>query len=368
MPRDYYELLGVPRNATPDEIKQAFRRLALKHHPDRNPGNKSSEEKFKEINEAYEVLSDPQKRGTYDQFGHAGLGAGAGPGAGPAGFGDFGDVFGDFFESVFGGGIRSGRRSHRGTDLHHGLEVSLEQAFHGTQIPLRFERYEKCSPCGGLGAKPGTGLKRCSQCQGTGRIQYAQGFFSLAQTCPRCRGQGEIIETPCPICRGLGKNKQTVQLTLRVPAGVRDGTTLRIVGEGEAGERNSPSGDLYVTVHLKPHTRFERVDDDLVYQQRISIPQAVLGCTVELDSLNQEKTRIRIPQGTVHGTILRIKDKGMPKLQSKGHGDMLIKLLVDIPKSLTSKQKELFQELALSMDLSPEKQPDGFIRKLFKDQ
>ncbi|MFH1724614.1 MAG: molecular chaperone DnaJ [Elusimicrobiota bacterium] len=311
---DYYELLGVPRNATEAEMKKAYRKLALKYHPDRNPGDKKSEQRFKEINAAYEVLSDSKKRRVYEQFGEAGL-SGAGGGArGGTGFGDVGDIFGDIFESFFsgGGGGRQRARARRGHDLRYEVEVTLEQACEGTHLPLKYDRVEACAACDGLGAKPGSGLKRCASCRGSGRVQFSQGFFSMTQTCSSCGGEGRIIETPCQSCKGAGRQRLRHKLTIRVPAGVYDGATLRIAGEGEAGSRGGPAGDLYVHVRLMPHPWFAREDDDLIYERRITYPEAALGTKLSVPTISGEKARIKIPPGTRDGMTFRIKDKGVP--------------------------------------------------------
>ncbi|MBI4051456.1 MAG: molecular chaperone DnaJ [Elusimicrobia bacterium] len=367
MPSDYYQLLGVPRNATADEIKSAFRRAALKYHPDRNPGNKQAEEKFKELNEAYEVLSDPKKRQLYDQFGHAGVqGQGGGPGFG-GGFENvnFGDVFGDIFESFFGGGRAQRGRGRRGADLKYDVEVSLEDAYHGTQIPISFERTELCDACGGAGAKPGSGLKRCPTCKGSGRVQFAQGFFSLTQTCGQCGGEGQMIETPCRNCRGAGRARRRAQLTVRIPPGVQDGTTLRIQEAGEAGSKGGHSGDLYVLVRMKHHSHFERQGNDLIYDCHLSFPRLAMGCTLEVPTLNKEKAKIRIPAGTQDGAIFRVREKGMPKLGQRGYGDLLVKVLVEIPKSLTTKQRELLAEFAKTLGEKVDLEEASIFKKIF---
>ena len=262
MAKDYYEQLGVPRNATEAEIKSAYRKLALKHHPDRNPGNKDAEDKFKQANSAYEVLSDPGKRQLYDQYGEAGVAQGA-QGGRPGGFegfagGEYGDVFGDLFENFFGGaGGGGGRaRSHRGHDLKYSISVTLEEAYEGAQQPIEYERVEACSACSGQGAKPGTGLKRCAQCRGSGRVQFSQGFFTMTQACSACGGAAQRLETPCAACRGAGSARKRRRLTLRIPPGVYEGATLRISGEGETGPRGGPPGDLFVEIRMKPHARF----------------------------------------------------------------------------------------------------------------
>jgi molecular chaperone DnaJ len=362
MAEDFYKLLGVARNATEGEIKAAYRKLALKYHPDRNPGNKEAEEKFKEINQAYEVLSDAKKRQMYDQFGQAGVGGGAGGGQGPFGFGGFGqgqggfqgfegagDIFGDIFENLFqgggggmgGGGGRRGRE--RGDDLRVAVEVTLEQAARSdTKIPIRFARNESCPTCKGTGAKPGTGVKTCSACRGHGRVQFSQGFFSMSQTCPQCNGQGTVVEKPCPDCRGAGRVRHEAKLTIHIPAGVQTGTVLRISGEGEAG-RGGP-GDLYVEVRVKEHPHFERHGDDLTYVKTLDLPEAALGTTIEVPTVDGEKTHVKVPAGVQPGTSLRVRDKGMPRLQGRGRGDLMVRINVEVPRHLTARQKELLEE------------------------
>jgi len=359
MAKDFYETLGVPRNATEAEIKAAYRKLALKFHPDRNSGNKEAEERFKEGNSAYEALSDPKRRQLYDQYGEAGL-SGAGAGVGPGGFGGFGgfrsadasEIFGDIFENFFsemgGGGGRP--RSRRGHDLKYEISISLEDAYHGAQQPLEYERIETCASCRGSGAKPGTGLKRCSGCRGSGRVQYSQGFFSMSQTCPTCGGAGQIIETPCKECRGAGSMRKKHKLTVRIPVGIYEGATLRISGEGEAGARGGAPGDLFIEVRLNSHSKFEREEDDLIYHQRISFPQAALGCTLVVPTLADARAKIKLPPGVQHGALFRIQGKGMPKMRGRGFGDILVRVSVEVPKELTQKQRELLEEFAKSLD------------------
>ncbi|HAM36964.1 MAG TPA: molecular chaperone DnaJ [Elusimicrobia bacterium] len=376
MAEDFYNLLGVARNASEAEIKSAYRKLAMKHHPDRNPGSKESEEKFRKINSAYEVLSDPKKRQVYDQFGEAGLsGAGGGPRGGP-GFGGAGfdaqDVFGDLFEQFFGeGGAGGGRRrgARRGADLKYEVEVSLEEAFKGVMHPLAFDRVETCPSCRGTGARSGSSLKRCPTCRGNGRVQFSQGFFSMTQTCPDCGGEGERIDNPCRDCRGAGRVRQHARITVKIPPGIYDGATLRISGEGEAGGRGAPAGDLFVEIHLKPDPRFERDEDDLKLHVNLDIAQAALGTTVQVPTMDGEPTTIRIPPGTQHGAALRVREKGMPKLHGRGRGDLLVQIRVSVPQSLNSRQKELLEAFARSLhgegghDAAPE--DSGIFKKIF---
>lgn len=358
MAEDYYSLLGVARNASEAEIKSAYRKLAMKYHPDRNPGNKDAEDTFRKINSAYEVLSDAKKRQMYDQFGEAGVsgGQGGGPGAGfnPFGAGaggvDVNEVFGDIFESFFGGqggghgGGGGGRRARRGNDLKYEIDVSLEDAYAGLQKPLQFDRIENCETCGGSGAKSGSGVKKCSQCRGSGRVQFSQGFFSMSQTCPQCGGEGQVVENPCKDCRGAGRARKSAKLTLKIPAGIYDGATLRISGEGEAAGRGGQAGDLYVVVRVRPDPRFERKEDDLITERSLEIDDAALGTTLEVATIGGESTKIKIPAGVQHGALFRIRDKGMPKLHGKGRGDLLVRVRVAVPTELSAKERELLEQ------------------------
>ncbi|MBI4656518.1 MAG: molecular chaperone DnaJ [Elusimicrobia bacterium] len=348
---DYYRILGVPRNATEDEIKSAFRKSAFKYHPDCNPGNKEAEARFKEINEAYSALSDPEKRRMYDQFGLEGLKAGGGF----SGFQnvDVGDIFGDVFESFFselrGSPFRTAR-SRRGADLKYDVEVSLEEAFAGAKLPVTFERAELCETCSGTGAKSKGGFQKCRTCRGAGRVQFSQGFFSFSQTCPDCGGRGEVIVSPCGQCHGSGRVKNKVTLNIKIPQGIHDSSTLRVAKAGDAGSRTADSGDLYVQVRIKHHPHFERVENDIIYHCNLSVTEAVLGAVKEVPCIEGEKTVIHIPGGTQHGKIFRIAGKGMPFLGARKRGDMMVNVKIDIPAELTPRQKELFEELAKTMD------------------
>lgn len=348
MAQDYYSILGVPRNASEAEIKSAYRKLAMKYHPDRNPGNKEAEAKFREANAAYEVLSDEKKRRLYDQYGEAGVSGAAAGGPGFGGFqggfagADVGDMFGDIFESFFGGGAGRGRAS-RGNDLKYEVEVTLEDAFKGSQVPLRFERVEACDACGGTGAKSG-GVKRCPGCRGSGRVQFSQGFFSMSQTCPQCGGEGQVVEHPCKDCRGAGRVRKQAKLTVKVPAGIYDGATLRIQGEGEAGPRGAARGDLYVVTRVRPDPRFERDGDDLRTKAPVEFADAALGTTIDVPTIDGEPARIKVPSGTQPGALLRLRDRGMPKLQGRGRGDLLVEVKVHVPQHLNARQRELLQK------------------------
>jgi molecular chaperone DnaJ len=375
--RDYYEVLGVNKTAGVDEIKSAYRKLALKYHPDKNPGDKASEEKFKEINEAYEMLSDASKRVQYDRFGHAGVGTAPPPqGGGPQGYGDaadfsdIGDIFGDMFGDVFGGARGGGRgkrreKSTHGRDLQYDLEISLTDAFTGVEVPLQIPRQEPCSACGGSGAKAGTSSKTCSQCKGAGQVRYSQGFFSFNQACPRCGGEGEVIESPCPSCRGSGTSKTTHKVTVRVPAGVDEGTSLRVSGAGDAGPKGGTPGDLYVVIHLKKDQRFTRDGDDLHTESPVSFSTAVFGGDISITTLEGSVT-LKVPQGTQPGTVFRVKEHGFPKLGRRSKGDLFVKVTIEVPKNLTEKQKGALQNFAQSMGESVQAGSDNIFKKVFK--
>ena len=375
MAEDYYGLLGVAKGATEAEIKSAYRKLAMKHHPDRNPGDKKAEEQFRKINSAYEVLSDPKKRQMYDHYGEAGVsGAGGGGfgGGNPFGGGagvDVGDVFGDLFESFFGqqGGGGGGQRQRRGGDMKVQVEVSLEDAFTGAQLPLRFDRNAACKTCKGSGAKAGAQAKRCAQCRGSGRVQFSQGFFSMTQTCPQCAGEGQVIDAPCKDCRGAGRTRETHKVTLKIPAGIYDGATLRITGEGEAGMRGSPSGDLYVAVRVTPDPRFDRHEDDLIAERAVDIAEASLGVTLEIKTIGGDSTHIKIPAGVQHGAMFRVREKGMPKLHGRGHGDLIVKVKIAVPRELTARQRELLEEYQRTLtEHEHAEKPQGSGESVFK--
>jgi len=371
--QDYYLLLGVPRNASESEIKSAYRKLALKYHPDRNPGNPEAEEKFKKINSAYEVLSDSEKRSLYDQFGQEGVAGGGRQGPfGPGGFGggtaDFGDLFGSIFEDMFNAGAGGGGRSRarRGADLKHDIEISLEEAHTGVSVPIEYDRTDLCDNCKGSGAQPGHEPKRCPSCKGTGRIQRVVGFFALTEPCPECGGAGEKIDVPCFECRGSGKQKKQVKMTVKVPPGVDHGTTLRISGAGDSGGRRSESGDLFVEVHVKAHPHFDREGDDLIYKLSLTFPQAAMGCDTEVPTIEGQRTHIEIPPGTQHGWTYRMPNKGMNRLGLKRKGDMRVVVKVEVPRHLSPRQKELLEELAKSLAEEPPENKDGsFFKKVF---
>ncbi|GMQ84307.1 MAG: molecular chaperone DnaJ [Gammaproteobacteria bacterium] len=343
--KDYYEVLGVERNASEAELKKAYRRLAMKHHPDRNPDNKVAESHFKEAKEAYEVLNDPQKRAAYDQFGHAGVdpSMGAGGAGGFHGGGNFSDIFGDVFGDIFGGGRRGGSQVFRGSDLRYSLDINLEDAINGTEVTIRVPTLSRCDECGGSGAKKGSRPKTCDACGGHGQVRMQQGFFSIQQTCPKCQGNGKMITDPCPACRGQGRVRRTKTLSVKVPAGVDDGDQIRLAGEGEAGENGGPAGDLYVQMKLKPHALFSRNGDDLYCDMPISFATASLGGELEIPTLNG-RANIKIPAGTQSEKLFRLRGKGVKNVRSGHVGDLYCKVCVETPVNLTSEQKDLLQE------------------------
>ncbi len=346
--RDYYEVLGVNRDASDEEIKKSYRKLAMKHHPDRNPDNSKAEDHFKEAKEAYEVLSDAQKRATYDQYGHAAaagnMGAG-GFGGGAAGF-DFGDIFGDIFGGGQGGGGRggSGRSNvHRGADLRYNLEITLEQAARGTETKIRVPTMTVCEICHGSGAKPGTSPTTCATCAGHGQVRMQQGFFSIQQTCPRCHGSGKTISSPCTACQGVGRIKQHKTLSVKIPSGVDNDDRIRLSGEGEHGGNGGPPGDLYVAIHITPHSVFQRDHNDLHCEMPISFAVAALGGEIEIPTLDGS-ARIKIPSETQSGKIFRLRGKGIKGVRSSTHGDLHCHVMIETPANLTERQKELLRE------------------------
>ena len=362
--RDYYEVLGVGREATEEEIKRAYRKLALKYHPDKNPGDKEAEEKFKELGEAYEVLSDQQKRATYDRFGHAAFGPGSGAGAGGqypgGGFHDpfeiFRDVFGgagggifdDFLEQAFGGGAGSRRSrggAQGGNDLRYDLEIDLEEAARGIEKEITFNKLDTCLECHGRGASDGSQAETCPTCHGQGQVAHSRGFFTVASACPRCNGAGQIVTNPCKRCGGEGRMHHRTKLKVRIPAGIEDGSRLRSSGNGEAGVRGGPAGDLYVVVHVHEHDIFTRHGDDLLCEVPIDFPTAALGGEIEVPTLNGA-ARLKIPTGTQSGTLFRLRGKGMPNVHGHGHGDQHVHVMVEVPTRLSHAQREKLDEFA----------------------
>ncbi|MBL0720106.1 molecular chaperone DnaJ [Piscinibacter sp. Jin2] len=346
--RDYYDVLGVPKNASDDDIKKAYRKLAMKHHPDRNQGEgaKEAEEKFKEAKEAYEMLSDPQKRGAYDQFGHAGVDPNlGGRGAGGEGMGGFAEAFGDIFGDIFGqGGGRRGQQVYRGSDLSYSMEITLEEAAFGKETQIRIPSWEECGSCHGSGAKAGTSAKACTACNGTGTVHLRQGFFSIQQTCPHCRGTGKIIPEPCPACNGAGQIKKQKTLEVRIPAGIAEGMRIRSAGNGEPGSNGGPPGDLYIEIRIKAHEVFERDGDDLHCTVPVSVSTAALGGAIEVPTL-AGKAEIELPEGTQHGKTFRLRGKGVKGVRASLPGDLYCHVAVEIPVKLNDAQRKLFREL-----------------------
>ncbi|TNC80537.1 MAG: molecular chaperone DnaJ [Oleiphilus sp.] len=347
--RDYYEILSVDRSADDKEIKKAYRRLAMKYHPDRNPDDHEAEEKFKEATEAYEVLADPQKRAAYDQYGHAGVDPNSGGGAG-FGSGGFSDIFGDVFGDIFGGGGGGGRsRSARGADLRYNLELDLEDAVRGKSVKIRVPSQVKCNPCGGTGAAKGSKPETCGTCQGAGQVRMQQGFFSVQQTCPHCRGQGKIIKNPCSSCHGSGVQEEQKTLSVKVPPGVDTGDRIRLSGEGEAGMQGGPAGDLYVQVTVKDHPIFVRDGRNLYCDVPISLVDAALGGELEVPTLDG-RVKLKIPAETQTGKMFRLRGKGVEPVRGGPAGDLMCRVMVETPVNLNKKQKDLLREFQATLD------------------
>ena len=364
---DFYELLEVERGADEATLKTAYRKLAMKYHPDRNPGCQESESRFKAISEAYDCLKDPQKRAAYDQYGHAafrqgGGGGGGFHGGGEGGFSDIGDIFETIFGNTFGGGGR--QQARRGADLRYDLEVSLDEAYHGKQAQLELEVSARCEPCSGSGATPGTGARRCTMCGGQGKVRAQQGFFMVERTCPTCQGRGEVIESPCRACRGEGRVDQPQTLDVTIPPGVDNGTRIRLAGKGEAGPFGSPPGDLYIFVHVKRHRVFEREGTTLMTRVPITFTTAALGGEIEIPGLDGTRHAIAIPAGIQSGKQLRQRGAGMPVLQGRGKGDLVIEIMVETPTKLTARQKELLRELKATETGEECPQSRGFFDRL----
>jgi molecular chaperone DnaJ len=366
--RDYYEVLGLSRGASEQDIKAAFRRLAKDCHPDRNQGDKNAEHKFKELNEAYEALKDPQKRAAYDQFGHAAF---DGAGRGSHGFGpDFASSMSDIFDDLFGefmGGRRGSRQRsgrERGADLRYNMEITLTEAYEGKAAQIRVPTSVTCDACSGSGAKPGTQPSNCPTCSGSGKVRASQGFFTIERTCPSCQGRGEIINDPCGSCSGSGRVVKERNLSVNIPAGVEDGTRIRLAGEGEAGLRGGPAGDLYIFLSLKPHEFFQRDGADIFCRVPISMTTAALGGHIDVPTVDGGKTRVKVPEGTETGKQFRLKSKGMPVLRSKVTGDMYIQVDVETPKSLTRRQRELLEEFERESKEETSPHSSGFFAKV----
>jgi len=350
--RDYYEVLGVAKNASDEDIKKAYRKLAMKYHPDRNQGDgaKKAEESFKEVKEAYEMLSDAQKRAAYDQYGHAGVDPNMGGrgGAGSEGFGGFAEAFGDIFGDIFGGagGRRGGggQQVYRGNDLSYAMEISLEEAAHGKETQIRIPTWDTCDTCKGSGAKPGTSPKTCTTCNGNGTVHMRQGFFSIQQTCPHCKGSGKIIPEPCTTCNGAGKIKRQKTLEVKIPAGINEGMRIRSAGNGEPGTNGGPAGDLYIEIRIKQHDIFERDGDDLHCTVPVSMTTAALGGAIEVPTLGS-KAEIELPEGTQHGKTFRLRGKGIKGIRSSYPGDLYCHITVETPVKMTEHQRKLMKEL-----------------------
>jgi molecular chaperone DnaJ len=367
--RDYYDVLGLKRGASDSDIKSAFRRLAKEHHPDRNPNDTSAEHKFKEINEAYEVLKDEQKRAAYDQFGHAAF---EGGGRGPGGFGpDFSSSMSDIFDDLFGefmGGRRGGPRQRsgreRGADLRYNMEITLAEAFTGKQAQIRVPTSITCETCSGSGARAGSRPTTCQTCGGQGKVRASQGFFTIERTCPSCQGRGETIDDPCPECHGQGRVTRERTLQVSIPPGVEDGTRIRLAGEGEAGRRGGPTGDLYIFLSIKPHEFFQRDGADIFCRVPISMTTAALGGSVDVPTVEGNRVRMPVPSGTETGKQFRLKGKGMPVLRSKVQGDMYIQVEVETPKNLSRKQRELLEEFERESNKETNPASSGFFARV----
>lgn len=361
--KDYYKTLGVDRNASQDEIKKAFRQLALKYHPDRNPSDKAAEEKFKEINEAYTCLSDPEKRSNYDRFGTSeGFGARDYGFAAGAGFGDiFGDIFDDFF-GAFGGGFKRPRPT-KGADLKYDLNITLHEAAFGSEKTITVPRWQTCDRCNGIGSEPGTTPSGCPECQGTGHIRFQQGFFSVSRTCAKCKGTGKIITKPCHKCKGNGKIRIQREISVKIPPGVDNNSRLRLNGEGDFGTYGGPPGDLYVVINVEKHPFFERDGMDIYCQIPISFPKAVFGGEIEVPTLNGT-AKLKIPAGTASGKSFHLKGKGMPRLGSHQKGDQIVSIYIDVPKKMTPRQKELLEEFAKISEETHEESAKGIKDRL----
>lgn len=362
---DYYEVLGVSRTATDQELKTAYRKLALQHHPDRNPGDVEAEERFKACSEAYQVLSDPQKRAAYDRYGHAGVGAAGGFDGSPFGTQDIGDIFGDLFGEMFnvGGNSRRTSRVQKGRDVRHDLTLEFEEAVFGKETKVTIRRMEACKDCRGTGTATGRGPSTCPHCQGRGQVRYQQGFFSIARTCSACGGAGTVITDPCSTCRGEGRVERQHEISVSIPAGVEDGTRIRYQGEGDAGRFGGPAGDLYIVLKVKHHKFFDREGNDLHCVVPISFPQAALGAEISLSTLDGV-TKLKIPEGTQSGQEFRVRGKGVPHLNEYGRGDLIAQVVVRTPMKLTKAQKELLRELGETVTVENTPASRGILEKV----
>ena len=364
--RDFYEVLGVSRGCDDKALKSAFRKLAMQYHPDRNNGDQTAEVRFKEINEAYEILKDPQKRAAYDRFGHQAFDGGGfgGAGAGAAsGFASFADIFDEFFGDFRGGGRRTGRE--RGSDLRYNLEVSLDEAFHGKTVEVEVPTSVTCDVCTGSGSKPGTSPKACPTCGGAGRVRASQGgFFHIERTCPACQGRGEVVSDPCTQCSGAGRVSQKRTLSVNIPPGIEDGTRIRLAGEGEAGVRGGPSGDLYIFLSIKPHAFFQRDGADIFCRVPVSFTTASLGGQFEVPTLDGARSRVKVPEGAQSGMQVRLKGKGMPVLRSRQVGDMYVQIVVETPRNLSRRQRELLEEFERVSNEENNPESSGFFSRV----
>jgi len=360
--RDYYDVLGISKSTSKDDIKKAYRKLALKHHPDKNKGDKASEEKFKEASEAYHILSDDKRKSNYDQFGHAAFeGSGGGQGFGGFDTSSFSDIFEDFFGDF--GNASTGRSSNRGNDLRYDLDIDLEESYSGLEKNIKYTTYKKCTDCTGSGAAKGSKPISCSYCGGKGKVRSNQGFFTVQQTCPQCSGYGETIGKPCGACRGNGKVQSSENVTVKIPKGVDDGTRIRLSGKGEAGTKGSSNGDLYLFISIDNHNIFKRSEENLYFEMPITFADAALGTTVEVPSIDGGKSKIKIPAGTQHGKQFRLKGKGMPILRRNIFGDLYIRIITEVPISLSKRQKEILEEFKKLEETKPNPVIKNFFEK-----